>query len=62
MTCSVQNTKLDLAMELIIENGFDGVANTMDIMMNGAMQIDVNVCAGAGVQVRRGNDDGGAGG
>lgn len=40
MTCSLQNTQFDLAMELLIENGFDGVADSIGIMMNGAMQIE----------------------
>ncbi len=40
MTCTVQNTQFDLAMELLIENGFDGVADAIAIMMNGAMQIE----------------------
>jgi len=40
MTCNVQNTQFDLAMELLIDNGFDGVADAIAIMMNGAMQIE----------------------
>lgn len=40
MTCDVKNTQFDLAMELLIDNGFDGVADAMAIMMNTAMQIE----------------------
>ncbi len=39
MTCDVKNTQFELAMELPIDNGFDGVSDAMSIMMNGAMQI-----------------------
>jgi hypothetical protein len=30
-------------MELLIDNGFDGVADAITIMMNGAMQIEPHV-------------------
>ena len=40
MTCNTQNTQFELAMELLIDNGFDGVADAIAIMMNGAMQIE----------------------
>ena len=40
MTCNVKNTQFELAMEVLINNGFNGVANAIAIMMNGAMQIE----------------------
>lgn len=40
MTCNTKNTQFELAMELLIENGFDGMADAIAIMMNGAMQIE----------------------
>jgi transposase-like protein len=40
MTCNIKNTQFELAMELLIDNGFDGVADAVAIMMNGAMQIE----------------------
>jgi len=40
MTCHIQNTQFELAMELLIDNGFDSVADAIAIMMNGAMQIE----------------------
>jgi len=40
MTCDVKNTQFELAMELLIDNGFDGIADAIAIMMNGAMQIE----------------------
>lgn len=40
MTCNVKNTQFDLAMELLIDNGFDGVADAVAIMVNGAMQVE----------------------
>jgi len=40
MTCHVKNTQFDLAMELLITNGFDGIADAVSILMNTAMQIE----------------------
>lgn len=40
MTCNVKDTQFNLAMELLIDNGFDGVADAVAIMMNGAMQVE----------------------
>jgi putative transposase len=40
MTCSTENTQFDLAMELLIENGFDGIAEAVSLLMNTAMQIE----------------------
>jgi len=40
MTCYNENTPFEQAMELLIENGFNGVADTIGIMMNAAMKIE----------------------
>lgn len=40
MTCHIENNHFDLAMELLIENGFDGVADAVSLLMNTAMQIE----------------------
>ncbi len=40
MTRNIECTQFDLAMELLIENGFDGIADSIGILMNGAMQIE----------------------
>ena len=40
MTCCTESTPFDQAMELLIENGFNGVADTIGIMMNAAMKIE----------------------
>lgn len=40
MTCETECTQFDLAMELLIENGFDGVAEAVGLLMNSAMQIE----------------------
>lgn len=40
MTCEVQNTQFDMAMELLIDNGFDGMADAISMLMNTAMQIE----------------------
>ena len=40
MTCTIKDTQFELAMELLIDNGFSGVADAVAIMMNGAMQIE----------------------
>ena len=37
MTYNIKNTQFELAMELLIDNGFDGVADAIAIMMNGAI-------------------------
>ncbi len=36
MTCSMECTQFDLAMELLIEHGFEGIAD----QMNSAMQLE----------------------
>jgi len=40
MTCQIENTQFDFAMELLIQNGLDGIADSIAIMMNSAMQIE----------------------
>lgn len=40
MTCHIENSHFDLAMELLIENGFDGAADAVSLLMNTAMQIE----------------------
>ena len=40
MTCQNDCSQFDLAMELLITNGFEGVADTIGILMNSAMQIE----------------------
>ena len=34
MTCQTKNTQVEMAMELLIDNGFDGMADAIAIMMN----------------------------
>ena len=40
MTCYRENTHFDVAMELLIENGFAGIADAVSLLMNTAMQIE----------------------
>ncbi len=40
MTCQHDCSQFDLAMELLIENGFDNVAEAVGVLMNTAMQIE----------------------
>lgn len=40
MTCHSENNNFDVAMELLIENGFAGVADAVSLLMNTAMQIE----------------------
>jgi putative transposase len=40
MTCSTENNQFDLAMELLIDNGFDGIAEAVSLLMNTAMKIE----------------------
>lgn len=40
MTCDTECTQFDLAMELLIENGFDGIADAVGLLMNTAMKIE----------------------
>ena len=34
MTYLIECTQLDLAMELLIKNGFDAIADAVDLLMN----------------------------
>lgn len=40
MTCYIENNQFDLAMELLIENGFNRIAEAVSILMNTAMKIE----------------------
>lgn len=40
MTCNIENNQFDSAMELLIANGFNGIADAVSILMNSAMQIE----------------------
>jgi len=40
MTCHTENNQFDSAMELLIANGFNGIADAVSILMNSAMQIE----------------------
>jgi putative transposase len=40
MTCTTECTQFDLAMELLIEHGFEGIADCIAILMNSAMQLE----------------------
>ena len=40
MTCKTECTQFELAMELLIDNGFEGIAETVGLLMNTAMQIE----------------------
>ncbi len=40
MTHQMEHNQFDIAMELLIENGFSGIADAVSILMNTAMQIE----------------------
>jgi hypothetical protein len=40
MTCEADCSQFDLAMELLITNGFGNVAEVVGILINSAMQIE----------------------
>ncbi len=40
MTCLIENNQFDLAMELLIQNEFDEVADAISVLMNIAMRIE----------------------
>ncbi len=40
MTCNTECTQFDLAMELLIAHGFEGIADCIAILMNSAMQLE----------------------
>jgi len=39
MTCRLENNQFELAMELLIENGFNEIADSISVLMNTAMKI-----------------------
>ncbi len=53
MTCSLECTQFDLAMELLIENGFDGIAKTVGMLMNTAMKPERSRHLNAGLYERK---------
>jgi len=53
MTCSPECTQFDLAMELLIENGFDGIAETVGMLMNTAMKLERSRHLNAGLYERK---------
>lgn len=40
MTCDTDFNQFDLAMELLIEHGFEGIADAVGLLMNTAMQVE----------------------
>ncbi len=40
MTCHIEHNQFDVAMELLIKNGFSGIADAVSILMNTAMKIE----------------------
>jgi putative transposase len=53
MTCHPDSTQFDVAMELLILNGFDGIADTLTTLMNAAMQIERSRHLGAEPYARK---------
>ena len=53
MTCSAECTQFDLAMELLIENGFDGIAEAVGVLMNTAMKLERSRHLNAGLYERK---------
>ena len=53
MTCSSECTQFDLAMELLIENGFDGIAEAVGMLMNTAMKLERSRHLNAGLYERK---------
>ena len=53
MTCHPDSTQFDVAMELLISNGFDGIADTLTTLMNAAMQIERSRHLGAEPYARK---------
>jgi transposase-like protein len=62
MTCQNNNSKLDAVMELLIENGFEGFADVMRILLNEAMKIERDNALGAALYERTDNRKGYANG
>ena len=40
MTCQIEHNQFDVAMELLIDHGFSGIADAVSILMNTAMKIE----------------------
>ena len=47
MTHQMQSNELSEAVQLLVDNGFDGMANTMQSVLNEAMRIERSECIGA---------------
>ena len=62
MTHQNNDSKLDAVMELLIENGFEGFADIMRILLNEAMKIERDDALGAGLYERSDNRKGYANG
>jgi len=52
MTCQNNDSKLDAVMELLIENGFEGFADVLRILLNEAMKIERDNALGAALYER----------
>ncbi len=53
MTCSSECTQFDLAMELLIKNGFGGIAESVGLLMNTAMKLERSRHLNAGPYERK---------
>src|SRR4030042_1379219 len=62
MTHRNNDNKLDAVMELLIENGFEGFADVLRILLNEAMKIERDNALGAGLYERTDNRKGYANG
>ena len=62
MTRQTDGNTIETVMELLIENGFDGFADVMRILLNEAMKIERDQALGAGPyersQARKGHANG----
>ena len=52
MTCNTECTQFDLAMELLIENGFNGIVEAVGMLMNTAMKLERSRHLNAGLYER----------
>ncbi len=52
MTYSRECTLIDLAMELLIENGFEGIEETVGVLMNTVMKLERSRHLNAGLYER----------
>jgi len=62
MTCQNNDSKLDAVMELLIENGFEGFADVLRVLLNEAMKIERDNALGAALYERSDNRKGYANG